>query len=292
MNKKISNYLNIILVLLIIALLGYGVYFTSKQVEKKQLNDDASSFLNEFDTYITKRNNGEIVDEYEQLLSKESNSNNIDDELIRQISERANTINNNVSSDVQVNNENVQEQNNVEQSKERSTNDVIVYDEGSGDYVVNTVDGGKKTTTKLIAANSEVAKYKNYTVEGKIEMPVVGLNYPVLNTMTDAHAIDVAVAVQWGVGLNKVGNTVIIGHNYRSGLFFGSNKKMNVGDSVYITDIETGTRIRYEIYDKFDTKESDTTYYNRDTNGKREISLVTCRQNNDYRLVLLAREAE
>ena len=48
----------------------------------------------------------------------------------------------------------------------------------------------------------------------------------------------------------------------------------------------------YEIYDKFDTKESDTTYYNRDTNGKREISLVTCRQNNDYRLVLLAREAE
>ena len=275
MNKKVNNYLNIILVLLIIALLGYGVYFTSKQVEKKQLNDDASSFLNEFDTYISKRNNGEIVDEYEQYLSQESNSN---------------TINNELSNDTQENNNNneiVQEQN-----TERTTNDVIVYDEGSGDYVVNTVDGGKKTTTKLIASNSEVAKYKNYTVEGKIEMPVVGLNYPVLNTMTDAHAIDVAVAVQWGVGLNKVGNTVIIGHNYRSGLFFGSNKKMNVGDSVYITDIETGTRIRYEIYDKFDTKESDTTYYNRDTNGKREISLVTCRQNNDYRLVLLAREAE
>ena len=73
MNKKVNNYLNIILVLLIIALLGYGVYFTSKQVEKKQLNDDASSFLNEFDTYITKRNNGEIVDEYEQYLSQESN---------------------------------------------------------------------------------------------------------------------------------------------------------------------------------------------------------------------------
>ena len=43
------------------------------------------------------------------------------------------------------------------------------------------------------------------------------------------------------LGLNKVGNTVIIGHNYRNGTFFGSNKKMNEGDKVYITDLSGNT---------------------------------------------------
>ena len=287
MKKKINKYLNIVLVLLLIGILGYGVYFISKQVEKKQINTEASDFLLEFDDYIEKRNNGDIVDEYAEYLDVNNNKELTEEQLIekKRLEE--------AKKKSEENNDNNQE-NDVteEQNATVDANDVIVYDESSGDYVVNTVDGTKKTTTKLIATNEKVAQYKNYTVEGKIEMPVVGLNYPVLNTMTDAHAIDVAVAVQWGAGLNKIGNTVIVGHNYRSGLLFGSNKKMNKGDSVYITDIETGSRIRYEIYDKFDTKESDTSFYNRETNGKREISLVTCRQNNDYRLVLLAREAE
>ena len=287
MKKKINKYLNIILVLLLIGILGYGVYFVSKQVEKKQINSDATDFLSEFDEYIERRNSGDIVDEYAEYLDADNNKDLTEKQLIEKKKQNDAKKKSEENSD-----ENNQENSEVEENTSVDANDVIVYDENSGDYVVNTVNGTKKTTTKLIATNEKVAQYKNYTVEGKIEMPVVGLNYPVLNTMTDAHAIDVAVAVQWGVGLNKVGNTVIVGHNYRSGLLFGSNKKMNVGDSVYITDIETGSRIRYEIYDKFDTKESDTSFYNRETNGKREISLVTCRQNNDYRLVLLAREAE
>ena len=35
-------------------------------------------------------------------------------------------------------------------------------------------------------------------------------------------------------GLNKIGNTVIIGHNYRNGAFFGSNKRLNEGDKVFL----------------------------------------------------------
>lgn len=132
--------------------------------------------------------------------------------------------------------------------------------------------------------------YGGYTVDGKLEMPSVNLQYPVLSQMTDANAIEVSVAIQYGVGLNKVGNTVIIGHNYRNGLFFGSNKNMQVGDSVFITDWATGVRREYQIYDKYTTEESDTSFYQRDTGGAREVSLVTCQSNNSYRLVILARE--
>lgn len=133
-------------------------------------------------------------------------------------------------------------------------------------------------------------KYRDYVVEGKIEMPTVNLRYPVLELMTDANELEASIAIQYGVGLNKIGNTVLVGHNYRSGLFFGSNKKMNIGDSVFITDTATGTRVEYKIYSKYTTEESDTSYFNRDTNGKREVSLVTCQSNNQYRLVILARE--
>ena len=133
-------------------------------------------------------------------------------------------------------------------------------------------------------------KYRGYTVEGKIEMPSVNLRYPVLELMTDANELEVSVAIQYGVGLNNVGNTVIVGHNYRSGLFFGSNKLMNIGDSIFITDLATGKRIEYKIYQKYTTEETDTSYFNRDTGGKREVSLVTCQSNNKYRLVIWARE--
>ena len=91
-------------------------------------------------------------------------------------------------------------------------------------------------------------------------------------------------------GLNKVGNTVIIGHNYRNGAFFGSNKWLDEGDKVYITD-DSGDRVEYTIYKKYLTEEKDYSYATRDTNGKREITLSTCTDaSNDQRIIVLAAE--
>lgn len=149
----------------------------------------------------------------------------------------------------------------------------------------------EQTSGRVRGISTDALTYKGYKVAGKLEMPTVNLQYPVLEQMTDANAIEVSVAIQYGVGLNNVGNTVIIGHNYRSGLFFGSNKKLQIGDTIYITDWATGTKRAYTIYNKYTTEESDTSYYNRNTNGTREVSLVTCQSNNKYRLVILAREA-
>ena len=149
----------------------------------------------------------------------------------------------------------------------------------------------EQTTGKLRGISTDALTYKGYKVAGKLEMPTVNLQYPVLDQMTNANAIEVSVAIQYGVGLNNVGNTVIIGHNYRSGLFFGSNKNLQIGDTIYITDWQTGTKRAYTIYNKYTTEESDTSYYSRNTNGTREVSLVTCQSNNKYRLVVLAREA-
>lgn len=146
-----------------------------------------------------------------------------------------------------------------------------------------------KTSNGVRGVSTKSLYYKGYKVVGKIEMPSVNLQYPVLDFLTDARAIEYSVAIQYGVGLNEIGNTVIIGHNYRSGLFFGSNKRMQIGDKIYITDL-TGRKITYIVYNKYKTPQDDFSYSTRNTDGKREITLVTCDTNNKNRLIICARE--
>ena len=66
--------------------------------------------------------------------------------------------------------------------------------------------------------------------------------------------MNTAVVMQYGPGPNQVGNTVIAGHNYRNGQFFSNNYKLENGDTIYITD-NSGTRLQYTIYNKYETSE-------------------------------------
>lgn len=73
------------------------------------------------------------------------------------------------------------------------------------------------------------------------------------------------------------------------GTFFSNNKKLVVGDKIYITD-QTGQKIEYSVYKTYTTGDTDFSYATRDTNGKREISLSTCTTDASKRLVIWARE--
>lgn len=130
--------------------------------------------------------------------------------------------------------------------------------------------------------------YKGYNVLGTIEIPKTGIKYPVLDKVT-TKSIQVAVAYYYGPGLNKVGNTTIVGHNYRNGAFFGKNKQLKVGDAIYITD-NSGEKVKYTIYKTYTTTETDAEYITRDTKGAREISLSTCTDDSKGRLIIWAKE--
>lgn len=140
---------------------------------------------------------------------------------------------------------------------------------------------GSSTTSKF-------PKYKGFDVLGYIEIPKTGIGYPVLSKVTPK-SLETSVAYYYGPGLNEVGNTTIVGHNYRNGAFFGKNKRLKVGDAIYIKD-NTGRRIKYTIYKTYTTTETDAEYITRDTNGAREISLSTCTDDSKGRLIILARE--
>ena len=128
--------------------------------------------------------------------------------------------------------------------------------------------------------------YKGYEVMGKIKIPTTGLETIVLEKVTPS-SIESSVAILYGPGLNKVGNTVIVGHNYRNGQMFSNNKNLSIGDKIYITD-KNGTEVEYTITKKYQTSAQDFNYATRDVQGRREISLSTCTDDSSGRLIIWA----
>ena len=132
-------------------------------------------------------------------------------------------------------------------------------------------------------------KYKGFPVAGTIQIPKINLEYPVLEELTKA-ALEVSVVKDVGPGLNQIGNTVIVGHDSRNGVFFSNNKNLSEGDEIYITD-KTGTKLKYIIYKIYTTTPEDSSHMERDTKGKREVTLSTCSDNSKSRLIICAAES-
>ena len=150
-----------------------------------------------------------------------------------------------------------------------------------------------KTGEESVGGSSSTRKrqmYKGFYTLGSIEIPKTNVKYPILEKVTKK-SLETSVAVVWpeNAELNKPGNIVIVGHNYRNGVFFSNNKKLSKGDKIYITDLDK-KKIAYTIYKIFEASDTDTKFYNRDTKGKREITLSTCTDDSSARLIIQARE--
>lgn len=169
-------------------------------------------------------------------------------------------------------------ENDVKDNDENSENN------NSAENPLDNIESSESST------GTKTYKYKGFDVSGTIEIPKTNIKYPVL-TKVSKKGLETSVAIQYGVGLNQVGNTVIVGHNYRNGLFFSNNKKLSNGDNIYITD-NSGTKVKYVIYNKYETTPEDTDYMLRDTAGKKEISLSTCTDDSSKRLIIWAKEEQ
>ena len=155
----------------------------------------------------------------------------------------------------------------------------------------NSTDTGSLTDglqdANTVTVSNQNRTYKGFGVLGTMEIPAIDFSYPVLEKVTKK-SIETSVAFLCGAGLNEPGNTVIIGHNYRNGAFFSNNKRLNIGDKIYIRDL-SGNELTYNIYDKFETSQNDTSFYQRDTGGVPEVTLSTCTDDSSARLIILAR---
>lgn len=134
----------------------------------------------------------------------------------------------------------------------------------------------------------ELDKNSNYFVIGIIEIPKINIKYPILSDVSN-ELLKISACKFYGPSPNKSGNLCIAAHNYDDNRFFSNLHQLEIGDIVNIYDINY-LLTTYYIYDKFETSKNNTACTNQNTNGKKEITLVTCNNINKNRLIVKAVE--
>ena len=132
-----------------------------------------------------------------------------------------------------------------------------------------------------------------YIPVATINIPKINVNYPVIDGPTDSteeteDLLKISPTKFWGPEPNEVGNFCIVGHNYRNSRFFSKVPTLVNGDMIEITDL-SGKTIQYKIYNKYQVDPRDVSCTTQLTNGKKEVTLITCTDDSKQRVVVKAR---
>lgn len=179
-----------------------------------------------------------------------------------------------------------------ENIREEDNNEVVENIVDNENIFINTVENNiiqNNTSGEEVTNRPQTHFYKEYPMIGYIKIEKTKIEYPILIDVTPG-ALEVGVGVMYPSNpkLNEKGNVVIIGHNYRNGKFFADNDKLVIGDKIKITDLK-GKTLTYTIYEISVIPETDTEYITRQRGDNIEISLSTCTDDGNARLVILAR---
>lgn len=124
----------------------------------------------------------------------------------------------------------------------------------------------------------------DYYVDSYLSIPKINLNYPVLSETSDV-LLEHNLNKFWGGKPNSVGNYVIAGHNYNNKTYFGRLSELDIGDIIELTDVSDRT-VTYQVYDMYMVDPTDVKCTSQLTDGKREVTLITCNATGSQRLVV------
>lgn len=135
-----------------------------------------------------------------------------------------------------------------------------------------------------------------YTTIATINIPKINVKYPIIDGPTDTteeteDLLKISPTKFWGPEPNEVGNFCIVGHNYRNTRFFSKVPILEAGDIIEITDL-SGKTIQYKVYNKYEVEPTDVSCTTQLTNGRKEITLITCTDDSKHRVVVKAREVK
>ncbi|MDR2524334.1 MAG: signal peptidase I [Candidatus Nomurabacteria bacterium] len=120
---------------------------------------------------------------------------------------------------------------------------------------------------------------------GLVEIEKLNLRYPIIAYHGD-DSLNISIAHYSGEGLNRSGNTVLLGHRTNSpGLFFTDLDKLSFGDVVKITDGD-GVTVEYKIFDSVIIEPSDLSVLDPRQPDGRELTLISCAPDMSRRYVV------
>lgn len=131
-------------------------------------------------------------------------------------------------------------------------------------------------------------EYKGYKVAAKLEVPQIDLETYILTTHSEK-SLNISVTKFWGADPNQKGNFCIAGHNAKNKNMFNNLRDLNIGDVLWLSDNQVG-KIEYEIYDIYTVEPDDVKCLSQETEGRREITLITCTNDSKKRIIVKAKE--
>jgi len=168
-----------------------------------------------------------------------------------------------------------------------------------GVIIVNALADGRDGNEEVNIANIENSEDKSkitesiapdgksYYSEAILKIPSLGIEYPVLSSTSD-ELLKISLNKIHGPDPNDVGNYCIAGHNYKSGKMFGKLPGISMDATIELTDL-SGRCVTYKVYDKYVVDDTDVACTSQLTNGKREVTLITCTSTGKQRHIIKAR---
>ena len=163
---------------------------------------------------------------------------------------------------------------------------IIVAIEDDEELDSQIIEPTNKVTTQTYTAKNGTS----YNVEAILNIPRLSINYPIISE-TSEELLKISLNKYWGPAPNEVGNYCIVGHNYKNKKMFGRLNEIVSGDTVELTDM-AGNTVTYTVYDKYVVDPTDVACTSQLTNGKKEVTLITCTNYGQQRLVVKARASK
>ncbi len=142
-----------------------------------------------------------------------------------------------------------------------------------------------KQDTKQVETNI-LTQYKGYPVIAKLEIPKINLETYVISEYSE-QALKISVTKFYGGNPNEEGNFCIAGHNYITKNMFHDLKKLSIGDTFTLIDANNNEGI-YQIYLVETVEPNETQCLSQKTEGKTEVTLITCTTDSSKRIIVKA----
>ena len=133
--------------------------------------------------------------------------------------------------------------------------------------------------------SSEINTNENYII-GKIEIPKINISYPFFS-FTNTEYLAISPCRLSGDMPPKYSNLCIAGHNYDNGMFFSDLSKLKINDKIVIYD-NSDYKYTYTIYKIYEVNENDLSPIYDYEDNKNELTLITCNNLNNNRIIVKA----
>lgn len=145
---------------------------------------------------------------------------------------------------------------------------------------------------KLYSKYSEVENENKDEVEneifGIIEIPKINIKYPIFSKLNN-NLLKISPCKFYGKSPKENGNLCIAGHNYDNSKFFSNLSLLDINDKIYIYD-NLNNKYVYTVFKIYEVNDSDLSPIF-DYNGlSKELTLITCNNYNQNRLVIKAKQ--